>query len=63
MSNLTKNIVDKCLHSIEKAKALDKLNIFITNTFESALKQAEQSQQRNRKLKLIYLNLISSFNI
>ena len=41
-----KNLVETCLQAIDKAKQLKHLNMFITETFQHGLRQAEQSQLR-----------------
>ena len=50
------NVVRNCLKAIEKAKRLKPLNMFITETYDLGMKQAEKSHQRlknnNHKLKL-----------
>ena len=35
------NVMNNCLDAISKAKNLNKLNMFVTNTFESAVQKAE----------------------
>lgn len=45
-------IVDNCVKSINLAKKLKNCNIFVKDTFDLALKQAENSQNRILKSKL-----------
>ena len=42
---MNKNLVDNCLRAIEKSKRLKPLNMFITETYDLALKQAENKHQ------------------
>lgn len=45
---MNRNVVKSCLDAIEKAKSLSKLNMFVTDTFSTAIKQAESAQARQR---------------
>lgn len=51
------NIIDNCLIAIEKAKSFRNLNIFTTETFDFALKQAKKSNSRliNRGISFLAL--------
>ncbi len=40
------NAVENCVKSINKAKLLKNLNIIINDTYDLALKQAQQSEKR-----------------
>jgi aspartyl-tRNA(Asn)/glutamyl-tRNA(Gln) amidotransferase subunit A len=53
------NVIDNCLKAINKAKKLKHLNMFITDTHDLALKQAEKSHERIVKQS----NLFIKFNI
>ena len=40
------NVIENCLKAINKAKRLKNLNMFVTDTHDLALKQAEKSHER-----------------
>jgi hypothetical protein len=49
-------MLNNCQKSIEKAKALKHLNMFITENFENALKQSEQFEikMKNKSILLLF---------
>lgn len=48
-------MIENCLKAIDKAKNLRNLNIFIKETFDLALSQAEKSHARVNKQSKLFL--------
>lgn len=57
--NNNKNLVENCLKAIDKAKKLKSLNMFVTETYDLALKQAENNYQNILKQSWYFLLFIS----
>jgi len=54
---MNSKVVENCVKTINKARSLRGLNAFITETFELASKQAEESQQRHNNQGQSYFHI------
>ena len=57
---MNRNVINNCLDAIDKAKKLSKLNIFINDTFKTAIEDAERLKKNKNNLHLpLYGHLVT----